>query len=78
MNEVMKILNSKQFRDLVLSHITKVPDQSLRERFSQQINNCSGTPINVSRTNLNNEGKHFVQVSSCSVMLKNKEIIWQP
>lgn len=51
----MRALHVTEIRDLVLSHITKVPDQSLREKFSQQINNCRGTPINVSRTNLNNE-----------------------
>ena len=46
----------KIFRDLVLSQITKVPDQSLRENFTQQMN-CRGTTINISRTNLNLEGK---------------------
>ena len=52
----MKALHVTEIRDLVLSQITKVPDQSLRENFTQQIN-CRGTTINISRTNLNLEGK---------------------
>jgi hypothetical protein len=51
----MRALHVTEIRDLVLSQITRVPDQSLRETFSQQINNCRGTPINISRTNLNLE-----------------------
>jgi len=51
----MRALHVTEIRDLVLSHITRVPDQSLREKFSQQINNCRGTAISISRTNLNNE-----------------------
>ena len=50
----MKALHVTEIRDLVLSQITKVPDQSLRENFTQQIN-CRGTTINISRTNLNLE-----------------------
>jgi len=50
----MKALHVTEIRDLVLSQITKVPDQSLREKFTQQIN-CRGTTINISRTNLNLE-----------------------
>jgi len=52
----MKALHVTEIRDLVLSQITKVPDQSLREKFTQQIN-CRGTTINISRTNLNLEGE---------------------
>jgi len=51
----MKALHVTEIRDLVLSQITKVPDQSLREKFTQQIPNCGRTTINVSRTNLNLE-----------------------
>ena len=50
----MKALHVTEIRDLVLSQITKVPDQSLRENFTQEIN-CRGTTINISRTNLNLE-----------------------
>ena len=51
----MKALHVTEIRDLVLSQITKVPDQSLREKFTQKIPHCGRTTINVSRTNLNLE-----------------------
>jgi hypothetical protein len=45
----MRALHVTEIRDLVLSHITKVPDQSLREKFTQQINICGANTINVTR-----------------------------
>jgi len=57
----MRALHVTEIRDLVLSQITRVPDQSLRETFSQQLNNCRGTPINISRTNLNLEAPRATQ-----------------
>ena len=44
----MKAFHVTEARDLVLSHITKVPDKNLRKRFSQQINNCKKTGDNIS------------------------------
>ena len=48
----MRAFHVTEARDLVLSHITIVPDKDLRKRFSQQINNYRGTgdpaPIPVS------------------------------
>eukprot|EP00092_Neocalanus_flemingeri_P026852 GFUD01029108.1.p1 GENE.GFUD01029108.1~~GFUD01029108.1.p1 ORF type:complete len:726 (+),score=117.49 GFUD01029108.1:126-2303(+) len=45
----MRALHVTEIRDLVLSHITKVPDQSLREKFTQAINICRANTINVAR-----------------------------
>ena len=45
----MKGLHVTEIRDLVLCHLKKVPDQSLKDRFSQQISCCSGTGINTSK-----------------------------
>ena len=49
----MRALHVTEIRNLVLSHITIVPDQSLREKFNQPVDNCSGASANVSRSNLN-------------------------
>jgi len=50
----MRALHVTEIRDLVLSHITKVPDQSLREKFTQSINICRANTINVTRNEPNN------------------------
>jgi len=50
----MRALHVTEIRDVVLSHITKVPDQSLRDKFSQNINICR-TNINVSRNEHSNQ-----------------------
>ena len=40
----------------MLSHITKIPDQGLRDKSrNQKINHCRGNDIDVSRIKLNNE-----------------------
>eukprot|EP00092_Neocalanus_flemingeri_P016378 GFUD01017727.1.p1 GENE.GFUD01017727.1~~GFUD01017727.1.p1 ORF type:complete len:362 (+),score=72.82 GFUD01017727.1:183-1268(+) len=43
----MKALHVTEIRDLVLSQVTKVPDQT-REKFTQSINNCKSNNIQVS------------------------------
>ena len=52
----MKAFHVTETRDLVLSHITKIPNQDLRDMSrNQKINHCRGNDMDVSRTNLNNE-----------------------
>ena len=48
----MKALHVTEIRDLVLSQITKAPDQTLGESSIRQIGKCQGIPISISRTNL--------------------------
>ena len=59
----MRALHVTEIRDLVLSHLTRVPDQSLREKFSQQVSKCRGTVVGISRTNLNTEAPTAPQPS---------------
>ena len=52
----MKAFHMTETRDLVLSHITKISDQGLRDKFrNQKINHFRGNDMDVSRTKLNNE-----------------------
>ena len=50
----MRAFHVTEIRDLVLSHITKVPDQSLRKKFTQQVDICRANTTNVTGSNLNN------------------------
>ena len=52
----MKAFHVTETRYLVLSQITKIPDQGFRDKSrNQQINYCRGNDIDVFRTKLNNE-----------------------
>ena len=56
--ELERALNCKachvsEIRDLVMSQITKIPEEALRKKYAQQINNCKGTQSDTHSHNLN-------------------------
>ena len=68
----MRALHVTEIRNLVLSHITKVPDQCIRKNVNQQIDNFKGEQIGASRTNLTNKApKDLVPVPSRIIRTAN-------
>jgi hypothetical protein len=71
----MRALHVTEIRNLVLSHITKVPDQCIRKNVNQQIDNFKGEQIGASRTNLTNKApKDLVPVPVPSRIIRTANI----